>query len=322
MAHYPPERPQEKRNPRIVHLDLVHSSGRELRRGMEQCVRALVGRLDACDSMQEKMTGVMNKYNIETTDAHGGDVVDTLERRSRQRTTSSIDSNFEHIEDSRLTRAVFVSTKPAYTGFLRSFADLITKAGHDPDIQFLCDGMNNRLPSRSAVLSSLKWLVTGIKPGQHLLFHFIGSTTSDSLILQGGQVISKMALRDLMNVLPPGSKLTMIIDSGGDACPVDLAFSVIAHHTPAQFEMTYGESSRNIGTVVLITAVAEYPGPSITGFLTTSLMTLLQNGLFPTYRSLVNNLRHQFESRVGMDSPVPMVSSNMSFKPEAVVEIV
>ena len=317
------QRPAEKRNPRIVHLDLVHSNGRELRRGMEQLVRALVGRLDACDSMQEEMTGVMNKYNLQSADPLSSNVVDMIENKTKGKPSSVSSSRGyqSNQEDSRLTRAVFVSTRPAYTGFLRSFAELITKSGHDPEVQFLCEGMSNRSPTRSSVLSSLKWLATSIKPGQHVLFHFIGSATTDGLILSGNQIISRNALRDFMNVMPQGSKLTIIIDSGGDECPIDLSFSVVAHHTPAQFEMSFGESNRNIGSIVLITCISETPGPSVTGFLTTSLMTLLQNGLFPTYRSLVNNLRHQFESRVGMDSPLPMVSSNVAFKPEAVVEI-
>ena len=124
-------------------------------------------------------------------------------------------------------------------------------------------------PTRDSILAAIDWLVSGLQPGQHVLFHFAGHggrvrdingdevTGLDSCIypVNGGRletIIDDELRARLAMRIPAGSKCFVILDSCYSGTAVDLR---CMWQAPTATSLTYTENQRyakTSGTVVFL----------------------------------------------------------------------
>ena len=320
--------PREKRNPCIVHCDLDQADGRELRRALEQLTRALVGRLDACEKIHEQMTEVMRRHNERVVDRRS--IEDT---RGRLSTFTPVP---DHVPAPRknnargIRKALFISCGTGLT-YQQAFLRFLQNLGYSPEATFLTtndtvDKSEFPNPTASNLIEGLRWLVQ-IHPGESVLFHFIGRASETALFPSDGDHHGnaiRQALAEAMLSIHSSSRMLAIIDTGDMGTPLELPFSVVAHHAPGGFEMTTGDEEERSGHVQLISTYAERAGDmqsSGAGVLSAAIQNVLNQAIHPTYRALASTLLWQLEKRLGRSSPVPLLSSNRAFHPESEFDI-
>eukprot|EP01064_Diplonema_japonicum_P011821 TRINITY_DN1926_c0_g1_i1.p1 TRINITY_DN1926_c0_g1~~TRINITY_DN1926_c0_g1_i1.p1 ORF type:complete len:336 (+),score=22.94 TRINITY_DN1926_c0_g1_i1:45-1010(+) len=318
------DRPPEKCNPRIVYLDLERSGGRELRRGMEQLTRALVGRLDACEKMQLRMAEAARKHNGSTG-------------------SEQVFSEPNHHQPVLRREGSFGTVDPAFTGprgglrkillidalaedrsqHHNAFLNFLESRGNRPETRALV----GRQATHAAFLQSLQWLSSSIHEEDSIMFCFIGRGTAEGLWAYDSEkrgVVSRISFMELFDMIPRGAHLTMVIDTGDAGTPLELPYSVVAHHTPGGFEMTTGDLPQNATpSMMLLSTFCNQPTPynNTCGALTSSILAVLQSTPHPSFRTLISSLRDDLETTLGFDSPMPLLSSSRPFHPDAVVQI-
>ncbi|KAJ9438752.1 hypothetical protein DIPPA_08782 [Diplonema papillatum] len=337
----PRPRPPEKRNPRLVFVDLERSGERELRRAMEQLTRALVGRLDACEKLQEKLEDTMARrsasqqtpqrrvehFNRPAPAAAAAAAYEAPAERPRAMDPSA--SMPDSALSGQVYRAVFVSSTSHVSGTShepqqRAFLRFLNTVGHSPQALFLSDSTapaSSQYPHLQAVLEAMRWLCEGVAAGQRVIFHFVGQANVDGIFLSRHEQLGRDALADFIWNVPETVKATIVFDTGFGGTPVELPYSVVAHPSPAGFEMTTGEVTIPHGGLVLLltTYVALESQGHLTagiGLLTAGLLHVLKKSLSLTFRVLVSSLRDYFENTLGPASPMPLISSNRAFHPE------
>eukprot|EP01059_Diplonema_ambulator_P035928 TRINITY_DN869_c1_g1_i1.p1 TRINITY_DN869_c1_g1~~TRINITY_DN869_c1_g1_i1.p1 ORF type:complete len:331 (+),score=42.12 TRINITY_DN869_c1_g1_i1:125-1117(+) len=325
-------RPPEKRNPRIVYLDLEKSGGRELRRAMEQLTRALVGRLDACEKMQERMAEVAKKYQ-----GMGGTANHPVGQLSRERppalmppsvgsrppSVGGVSASPSHRGSTSFVRALYIDVLDEGSAQQVGLAKFFESQGHRMETRFL----KGRHASHAAILQSLQWISSGLGDGDGVLISFIGRGCADGLYASDSDrrgLVARLSLMELLRMVPPSCELCLIIDTGDAGTPIELPYSVVAHHNPGGFEMTTSEPPNvPIPTMLLLSTYSEHPTPysNSVGALTSAIHQVLRHNPRPTYKALISSLRDQLETNLGFDSPIPLLSSSRPFHPDAIVKI-
>ncbi|KNC86071.1 hypothetical protein SARC_01763 [Sphaeroforma arctica JP610] len=105
------------------------------------------------------------------------------------------------------------------------------------------DGNGDAMPTRDAIMKHMNWLVAGAQKGDSLFFHYSGhggtsKDKNDSDEQDGqdetlcpmdyatkGQIIDDLVHKHLVEVLPPGVRLTAIVDACHSGSVFDLAYT-------------------------------------------------------------------------------------------------
>jgi hypothetical protein len=126
-------------------------------------------------------------------------------------------------------------------------------------------------PTRAEILSSISWLVTGLAPGEHVLFHYSGHggrvrdrsgeevSGSDSCLypINGSRletILDDEVRASLVNRIPQGCKCLIVLDSCYSGTGADLRY---IWQAPTAAFLTYSESKnypRTSGTVLALSA--------------------------------------------------------------------
>ncbi len=157
-------------------------------------------------------------------------------------------------------------------------------------------------PARQTILDSLAWLVTGLKPGEHVLFHYSGHggqvrdtngdevSGLDSCIYPiNGRTMEMITDDEIRTALaakiPAGSKCFVILDCCHSGTAVDLRYT---WETPSQTSLTYTEDqkyAKTNGQVLFLSGCRDTQVAADTvdvtgrpcGAMTNALMTVWRN---------------------------------------------
>ena len=322
--------PRAKRNPCLVHVDLAQATEEELGSCLEQLTRALVGRLDACETLHEQMTGVMKRHNDKLLLRRG---VKPLPPPASSPAPVST-HNRRHVSTSHApprtgtVKLLLVSCGAGYTQQQALFRYMLSLGGR-PEGTFLTthqgvDKTEFPEPTVANIAQGLRWLLHGLQPGQTAVFHYCGHVDDDGLLPAEGasrSVEVRQLLAEAMLSVPLGSRLVTIIDAGEMGTPIELPFSVVAHHAPAGFEMTTGDEEEESGHVLLLSTYCEVPSTKGLGVLTAALLGILSQDPRPSNRVLISTMLTQFERKLGSRSMIPLLSANRPFQPDGEADL-
>eukprot|EP01065_Artemidia_motanka_P002265 TRINITY_DN1105_c2_g1_i1.p1 TRINITY_DN1105_c2_g1~~TRINITY_DN1105_c2_g1_i1.p1 ORF type:complete len:359 (+),score=94.71 TRINITY_DN1105_c2_g1_i1:63-1139(+) len=348
--------PEHARNPRIVFADLINGDSVELRQALEQIARALEGRLDAYERNQERVVGILRKYDSEAQEAYGYGLQQLLEADGEKKDElnswasrklravkeemlaqpppqTQQPGNRSPLSPTSLSRVLFVSPHGgAAPAAIRAMQNYLTDTGHSPQHRILCSALGAAPATEQNVVEGLRWLVSEAAAGQSLLLHYVGSGGSGGLVCEGAvagrtSLMSRTLLHHwLVQRVPPGVRLTALLDCGHSGTPIELPYSVVAHRgVGAGFEMTRGEPPLQGGQVVLLSTYSDAPAPAAsladTGVTTHSLLSVLAAAPRLKIRDVLSGVRAQLSQRLGDAAPLALASSNRPFHPDTPLEL-
>jgi hypothetical protein len=169
------------------------------------------------------------------------------------------------------------------------------------DVRVLTDGSAMK-PTRANIMASLNWLVTGLKPGQNVVFHYSGHGGTvrdtngdevaglDSCIYPvNGRNIETIVDDELRSALaakiPVGSKCFVVLDACHSGTAVDLRCQWEA---PAANTLTYREDqkyAKTAGTVVFLSGCADTQEAADTVDVAGRPTGAMTNALLATWRT-------------------------------------
>lgn len=141
---------------------------------------------------------------------------------------------------------------------------LRTKFGFRPEnILFMTDDQSDplRLPTRHNMFMGFTWLMTGVKPGDSLVFHYSGhgsqqrDYSGDELdgmnetlcpldYKRAGEIVDDELNRQLVNPVPKGAKLHAIVDACHSGSVMDLPYSTRVVNGRLEWRSEYARPTR------------------------------------------------------------------------------
>eukprot|EP00005_Dracoamoeba_jomungandri_P000461 CAMPEP_0174252318 /NCGR_PEP_ID=MMETSP0439-20130205/1838_1 /TAXON_ID=0 /ORGANISM="Stereomyxa ramosa, Strain Chinc5" /LENGTH=424 /DNA_ID=CAMNT_0015332835 /DNA_START=38 /DNA_END=1312 /DNA_ORIENTATION=+ len=212
-------------------------------------------------------------------------------------------------------------------------------------------------PTKANILAALEWLTADAAPGDRLFFHYSGhgcqvddkdgdeEDGKDETIVpmdfrSSGMIVDDVMRAKLVDVLPPGVKLTCVMDCCHSGTGMDLPY---VHMAKADRELLLGEGesrgiedeimdffgteavARSIGgsgkaDVVLLSgcrddqtsADAWLQGAS-SGAMTAALTTIINSTETITYRELISKMREFMNSGGHHFTQIPQISTEQPF---------
>eukprot|EP01064_Diplonema_japonicum_P030044 TRINITY_DN4993_c0_g1_i1.p1 TRINITY_DN4993_c0_g1~~TRINITY_DN4993_c0_g1_i1.p1 ORF type:complete len:913 (+),score=195.12 TRINITY_DN4993_c0_g1_i1:52-2739(+) len=221
-----------------------------------------------------------------------------------------------------------VRTATSHTAELSS---VITGIGFKGEQWVLTDDQPRMKPTRQNIIQALRWLVEGSYPGDALIFSFIGlsgyvnQVTKQHGILPSDHLregmISEGEIRNILNDLPPGVRLTLLCDAGFGGTFMNLPFKIWAEDSgvgvrgeptalPATTELLLLSAARDERSFEL--GVGS-PGNLLPSF--TSAVRAAGSIETISYKTLLINIKSELKKR--KCSLAPQFSANSKFDFEA-----
>jgi len=198
-------------------------------------------------------------------------------------------------------------------------------------MRVLTDDQYGNGPSRANILMGLQWLVQGVQPGDCLFFHYSGhgaqqldpsyseedgydETICPSDFQSAGMIVDDEIFDIVVARLPPGAKLTAVMDCCHSGTGLDLPFIL----KPGQW-IEEDNPAHSAGDVLLISGCQDeqtssdggggYGRPM--GAMTTALCNTLEQNPVLSHVQLIEGLRG--ELRNGGFEQVPSLTASQAF---------
>eukprot|EP00276_Gloeochaete_wittrockiana_P004318 CAMPEP_0184643872 /NCGR_PEP_ID=MMETSP0308-20130426/689_1 /TAXON_ID=38269 /ORGANISM="Gloeochaete witrockiana, Strain SAG 46.84" /LENGTH=296 /DNA_ID=CAMNT_0027072103 /DNA_START=224 /DNA_END=1114 /DNA_ORIENTATION=+ len=221
---------------------------------------------------------------------------------------------------------------------------LQTKFGYqESDMLMLTDEETDPLkrPTRANIINAMRWLVIGVKPGDHLFFSYSGHGSQvrnvdgqeadgmDETILpedfqSAGQIVDNEINRMLVLSLPPGVRLTAVMDCCHSGTGLDLPYiytaSAGAIHTYCENNVySLPNGRQGLGEAVLFSACSDFQksadtnalsGTVSTGAATYSFIAAIEASKGYSYASLLLAMVHTLQTSRSKTQQLPQISSS------------
>ncbi|CAA6658830.1 unnamed protein product [Spirodela intermedia] len=195
----------------------------------------------------------------------------------------------------------------------------------EPSILVLTDGEGNprRTPTRENILEAMRWLVSGCRRGDSLVFHFSGHGSQladkDGDELDGydetlcpvdyqksGAIVDDMVNAILVRPLPQGVTLHAVVDACHSGSALDLPF--VCNMNSGGLAVCFS----SCGDDQTSSETNAFSGNATTGAMTYCFIKAVERGSARTYGSLLLNIRKSIrKSEAG--AAVPQLSSSERF---------
>eukprot|EP01064_Diplonema_japonicum_P027380 TRINITY_DN3946_c0_g1_i1.p1 TRINITY_DN3946_c0_g1~~TRINITY_DN3946_c0_g1_i1.p1 ORF type:complete len:893 (+),score=177.84 TRINITY_DN3946_c0_g1_i1:101-2779(+) len=186
----------------------------------------------------------------------------------------------------------------------------------------LCDDLPSpeAQPNHTNILTAVRWLVEDARPGQCLFFYYCGRAQPS---LEGGDgsdllpsdfeqtgPIPNSTVTAIVTALPPGVKLTLLIDCFPSGQAISLPFKMFANPDNS-FRVTEGHTNSASAHIVQISTMRDTPmqGPEPPSNITHGFVTATAGNRTPTYRRLMLSLKgamtsDQYTACISTNRPV------------------
>ena len=216
--------------------------------------------------------------------------------------------NYNHLLDSRETVQTASSflRRQGFEGEIRTLVDMDVSP---TDISY---------PSRSNIMTSLRWLVRDAIPGDALFFMFIGECLDQELSPADALVSGTIASDELLStfsLLPSGTKLTIVLDS--NICrDVSLGFPYQFVASPdGGFATKENVMTRRVLSNVIVVSMPVGPDDGVSGVLSTSFMTVMNTIPRATNEEMISSIRQLSRQRLSSNAIAIGISSTQRIQP-------
>ncbi|KAJ9469085.1 Metacaspase-1 [Diplonema papillatum] len=226
---------------------------------------------------------------------------------------------------------------PSAVADLRAMQQYLTRIGFSPEQRrVLTEDNSEALPTRTAILSAMRWLVRGAVAGDSLFLHFVGhggkstpyGTHVDTQLEEApslapldyktaGLIYEDEIYDILVGGLAAGAKLTAVLDCVRVGSVMDLPYQLSAD--AMGFKLTQAPFVGRIpGQVVTLSYASDYGGSNA---LTTSFIAACNTTPNVTYRQLITEMASIMRKQLGGSAPMPLLCSTRVFEMNDVVTL-
>eukprot|EP00755_Sulcionema_specki_P031751 Sspe_Gene.19446::Locus_7088_Transcript_1_1_Confidence_1.000_Length_1555::g.19446::m.19446 len=200
----------------------------------------------------------------------------------------------------------------------------LTRRGFDADFKVLTDEAGQEMPTRSAIMESLRWLVEDAQPSHSLFFLFVGhvmhikkrdNTLIDSLVpwdwdQTPAGLISRDTITEVLSKVPKGAHLTVVCDTNHGGNLVRLPWRSAMKGGEIAWTKSPDAHTMNCGDIVqFCTSTPERTAPA-SGALANALMELLDRTPTVPYTDLLRKLQQLLQKRIGSGVQVVQIETS------------